>query len=174
MQGTMQVSRYPVKQGTNLLDGEQETDIAEINQELDPEFRFPRINKRVNVPNSANGTSPFIGDYIGATPVVQFVRDPTAAFWRWATSTTDVPFLGFRGVFVDSRNQGPPEGATADDPKLGLYPNSYRQALGWRTAARTSTHGIMTSCMCSSMRQSRSTRSPPSSSSEARSRGPSR
>jgi hypothetical protein len=146
MLGTMQVSRYPVKQGANLLDGEQETDIAEINQELDPQFRFPRINKRVNVPNSANGTSPFIGDFIGATPVVQFVLDPNAAFWRWATNTTDVPFQGFRALFVDSRNQGPPEGATAQDPKLELYPNYVPPGVGVRdgcTNQHTRNHDVL-------------------------------
>ena len=49
---------YPVKQGANLADGEQESDIAEVKPGI------PRVNKRVNAPNSANGTSPFIGDYL--------------------------------------------------------------------------------------------------------------
>src|SRR4029450_205695 len=67
LRGTMQMSRYPVRQGANLADGEQEADISEVKP------GFPRINKRVNVPNSGNGTSPFVGDYLGSTPVSQFV-----------------------------------------------------------------------------------------------------
>ena len=131
MLGTMQVSRYPVKQGANLLNGETEEDIAEVRPGI------PRINKRVNAPSSANGTSPFIGDYLGATPVVQFVLDPDAPFWRWALNAADVPFQGFRAVFADSRNQAPPDGATAANPMI----ESVRQlrASGVRAEHRSPT-----------------------------------
>jgi hypothetical protein len=112
--GTMQISRYPVKQGADLT-AETEEDIAEVKP------GFPRINKRVNAPNSANGTSPFIGDYLGTTPVVQFVVDPVTKLWRWALNAADVPFQGFQTVFADSRNQGPPDGATPGNPMIGSY-----------------------------------------------------
>jgi hypothetical protein len=115
--GTIQVSRYPVKQGADLTDGETDVDIAEVTP------GFPRINKRVNAPNSDSGRSPFIGDYLGATPIVQFVLDSNAQFWRWALKAADVPFQGFRAVFADSRNQAPPDGATPANPMIEAYAN---------------------------------------------------
>ncbi|HJR58889.1 MAG TPA: lectin-like protein [Vicinamibacterales bacterium] len=114
LDGTMQISRYPVKQGADLTT-ETEEDIAEVKP------GFKRINKRVNAPNSDSGRSPFIGDYLGTTPVVQFVFDPVANLWKWALTAADVPFQGFQAVFADSRNQGPPDGATPDNPMIGSY-----------------------------------------------------
>jgi hypothetical protein len=114
LNGTIQISRYPVKQGADLAT-ETEEDIAEV------KAGFPRINKRVNAPNSGNGTSPFIGDYLGTTPVTQFVFDPATNLWRWALNAADVPFQGFQAVFADSRNQGPPDGATPNNPMIGSY-----------------------------------------------------
>ena len=66
---------------------------------------------------------PFIGDYLGTTPVVQFVFDPLANLWKWALTAADVPFQGFRAVFADSRNQGPPDGATPANPMIDVYGN---------------------------------------------------
>lgn len=115
--GTTQISRYPVKQGATLANGESEDDIAEVRPGV------PRINKRVNAPSSANGTSPFVGDFLGASPVVQFVPDAAGQLWRWALNAADVPFQGFRAVFADSRNQAPPDGATANNPMIESYGN---------------------------------------------------
>lgn len=115
--GTTQISRYPVKQGAKFANGETEDDIAEVRPGV------PRINKRVNAPSSANGTSPFVGDFLGASPVVQFLPDAGGQLWRWALNAADVPFQGFRAVFADSRNQAPPDGATAANPMIDSYGN---------------------------------------------------
>ena len=58
--GTNKISRYPVKQGANLADSEQEFGHGKIKPGI------PRVNKRVNAPKSANGTSPFIGGYFSS------------------------------------------------------------------------------------------------------------
>jgi hypothetical protein len=97
--GTNQVSRYPIKFGTTFADGEENLDdIAEVAPGV------PKVSKRVNAPNSGNGLKPFIGDYITATPIVQYVFNRTSGLWRWAINPEDVPFAGFRTVFTDSRN----------------------------------------------------------------------
>src|SRR5688572_7883405 len=97
--GTTQVSRYPIKFGATFANGEETlSDIAEVAPGA------PKVSKRVNAPNSGNGTKPFIGDYITSTPIVQYVFDRASGLWRWATDAADVPFAGFRTVFTDSRN----------------------------------------------------------------------
>ena len=97
--GTIQVSRYPIKFGATFVNGEETLDdIAEVAPSV------PKVSKRVNAPNSANGTKPFIGDYITSTPIVQYVFDRASGLWRWAINPADVPFAGFRTVFTDSRN----------------------------------------------------------------------
>ena len=97
--GTIQVSRYPIKFGATFPTG-QETlgDIAEVAPGV------PKVSKRVNAPNSSDGTKPFIGDYITSTPIVQFVFERASGLWRWAVDPGDVPFAGFRTVFTDSRH----------------------------------------------------------------------
>ena len=97
--GTTQVSRYPIKFGATFAAGEETlADIAEVAPGV------PKVSKRVNAPNSSNGTKPFIGDYITSTPIVQYVFDRASGLWRWAINPADVPFAGFRTVFTDSRN----------------------------------------------------------------------
>jgi N-acetylneuraminic acid mutarotase len=98
--GTNQISRYPIKFGADL---QQET----LDDILDVAPGVKAVNNRVNRPNSGGGTTPFIGDYIGITPIVRFVPDANG-MWKWATKPADVPFPGFRTVFADTRNQIPP------------------------------------------------------------------
>jgi Bacterial Ig domain len=110
VQGTAQVSRYPIKSWASLGDGEQLDDVLPVNLPCSPDFgpNLPACVRRVNrtnVPHSAAGTSPFIGDYVALTPAVQFVKDATG--WRWATAA-DVADAGFHAAFADNRNLIPP------------------------------------------------------------------
>ena len=110
VQGTAQVSRYPIKSWANLANGEQLDDVLPVTLPCSPDFGpglpacVRRVN-RTNVPHSAAGTSPFIGDYVHLAPAVQFVRD--AGGWRWATGA-DVPDAGFHAAFADNRHVIPP------------------------------------------------------------------
>jgi CARDB protein len=104
--GTTQVSQYPVKAGANLTDGETADDIAEVLVGSSSK----QINNKSNFPNSGGGRSPFIGDYIAATPTVQYVLDKTTKRWRWATQRGDLPFNGFHTLWADSRFLIPPSG----------------------------------------------------------------
>ena len=112
--GTNQVSRYPVKFGADLTDGEAPDDIVEVA----PGVRS--ISDRDTEPTRVTGTTPFLGDYPEAIPVVSQipVRDGNGnvTSWRWAISASDVPFQGFHVGFSDSRNQIPPA-------NLSDYPN---------------------------------------------------
>jgi hypothetical protein len=110
IQGTAQVSRYPIKSWASLGNGEQLDDVLPVNLPCSPDFGpglpacVRRVN-RTNLPHSAAGTSPFIGDYVHLAPAVQFVRDSSG--WRWATAA-DVPDAGFHAAFADNRNIVPP------------------------------------------------------------------
>jgi hypothetical protein len=111
--GTAQVSRYPIKNDANLADGEGLADVQAVNPPCAPDDSGPglppcvrRVN-RVGGPTSASGTTPFIGDYIDVTPIVQFVPVGQTA-WKWATDAADVPYRAFRTIFTDLRNQVPP------------------------------------------------------------------
>lgn len=109
--GTSQVSRYPIKTNANLANGETLEDVEAANPPCSPDFGTglrPCVRKvnRVGGPTTEAGISPYIGDYHGASGLVDFV--PTATGWRWAISAADVPYRGFRTAFTDMRNQVPP------------------------------------------------------------------
>ncbi len=119
--GSSQVSRYPLRRGA-LQPNEPETldKVAAVNAPCipdNPEGIVPCVRRvnRVNVPHSSWGTTPFIGDYIDAAAVVQFVPDGDRG-WRWAAGASDVPYQGFHTVFADNRNQVPPAGGLAAYP----------------------------------------------------------
>ena len=117
---TTQISRYPIRAGADLSDGEDFTDVAAVNSPcvpdsgaFDPDTGDPyppciRQVNRINAPQSAAGTSPFIGDYVDLAPLAQFTFDGGA--WRWATSVDDVPYQGFHSIFADNRHLIPPPG----------------------------------------------------------------
>ena len=82
--------------------------------DFDPDTGDPyppciRQVNRVNAPQSAAGTSPFIGDYVDLAPVVQFIFDGGA--WRWASAPGDVPTQSFQSIFADNRHLIPPPGS---------------------------------------------------------------
>ncbi len=112
--GTSQVSRYLLKPFTDLSNGETVEDVVEVAPGV------PAVNARVNVPNSGSGRIPFLGDYVGITPIVRLVPGAPGGPWRWAISPSDVPFQGFRTVFADSRNQIPPPGNA--EQQVAQYP----------------------------------------------------
>ena len=117
---TTQISRYPIRAGADLSDGEDFTDVAAVNSPcvpdsgaFDPETGVPyppciRQVNRINAPQSAAGTSPFIGDYVDLAPLTQFTFDGGA--WKWATSADDVAYQGFHSIFADNRHLIPPPG----------------------------------------------------------------
>jgi PKD repeat protein len=114
--GTSQVSRYPISATAMLNDGEQVSDIAVVSPEeceADPglEFCQPSLSFH-NKPQSGSGGSPFMGDYPGMSPVVQFVYDydeqNQTGEWRWATEDGDGPYESFHTVFADNRHLVPP------------------------------------------------------------------
>jgi len=116
---TTQISRYPIRAGADLSDGENFTDVAAVNSPCYPdsgdsepgEEPYPpciRQVNRINAPQSAAGTSPFIGDYVDLAPLAQFTFDGGA--WKWATSVDDVPYQGFHSIFADNRHLIPPPG----------------------------------------------------------------
>ncbi len=117
---TTQISRYPIRAGANLSDGEDFTDVAAVNSPCVPDSGafdpgtgdpYPpciRQVNRINAPQSAAGTSPFIGDYVDLAPLTQFTFDGGA--WKWATSADDVAYQGFHSIFADNRHLIPPPG----------------------------------------------------------------
>ncbi|MEE4272309.1 MAG: sialidase family protein, partial [Thermoanaerobaculales bacterium] len=114
---TTQVSRYPIRAGATLDAqnpfSEEFTDVAAVNSPCTPDSGagYPpciRQVNRANAPQSAAGTSPFIGDYIDVAPVAQFIVD--GGMWRWATAASDVPYQGFHSIFTDNRHLIPPLG----------------------------------------------------------------
>ncbi len=117
VQGSAQVSRYPIKPWANLADGEGLDDVLPVNAPCAPDFQaadgeqLPPCVRRVNrsnLPQSGGGTAPFIGDYTDATAAVQFVPNAGGNGWRWAIDPSDLPHPGFQVVFADNRNQIPP------------------------------------------------------------------
>jgi len=112
--GTTQVSRYPISASADLSDGEQVSDIAPVDaSECSPDFGpgHPPCNRQLNlmnIPQSGSGGSPFMGDYSGATPSVQFVYDEIELEWRWAIDAADVPNRAFHAIFADNRHLIPP------------------------------------------------------------------
>jgi hypothetical protein len=125
---TTQISRYPVRADLGILGRpERLGDIEPVNWPCSPDSvdslgnQIPglpacvrRVN-RVGAAHSAAGTTPFMGDYIDATPIVAFVPDGLNR-WRWATAAGDVPYRAFRSIWTDNRNQVPPLGGIADYP----------------------------------------------------------
>ncbi|MCU0303437.1 MAG: Ig-like domain-containing protein [Thermoanaerobaculales bacterium] len=110
---TTQVSRYPIRAGADLTDGEDLTDVAAVSSPCSPDSGpgYPsciRQVNRANAPQSAAGTSPFIGDYVDLAPEIQFTFDGSG--WRWASGPTDVPTRSFHAVFADNRHLAPPPG----------------------------------------------------------------
>jgi hypothetical protein len=112
---SIQVSRYPIRADADLTDEGGGQDLTDVSFTYEPcdsispsEFSPPcaRQVNRVNLPTSAAGTSPFIGDYPDLVPMVQFVKDGTQ--WRWATGAADVPYRGFHAIFTDNRHIVPP------------------------------------------------------------------
>jgi len=117
---TSQISRYPVRADLGILGRpERLGDIEPVNAPCSPDYPGPglpacvrRVN-RVGAPHSAGGTTPFIGDYIDATPIVTFVPDLSTGGWKWANLETDVPYRAFRSIWADNRNLVPPPGGLA-------------------------------------------------------------
>jgi len=112
---SIQVSRYPISGTADLTDGQQLEDVLHA-APCDPNLPLGPTNppcarqvNRVNAPTSANGTSPFIGDYPDLVPLVQFVPYGSGG-WKWATGAADVPARGFHAIFADNRNIIPPIG----------------------------------------------------------------
>ena len=110
-----QISRYPLRIGANLSDGQDLSDVAAVNYPCYPDsgdsgdpICVRQVN-RVNAPTSAEGSSPFIGDYPDTVPYVQFVPDGPSS-WRWAIDPTDVPNRGFHAIWTDNRHLIPPAG----------------------------------------------------------------
>lgn len=131
--GSSQVSRYPVRADANLADGETLADIAPSNGPCapdDPSATVPCVRRvhHPNDPHSAAGTAPFIGDYVDAIPVVQFVAKPDQGGWRWATEPSDVPYGGFHTIWADNRNLVRPT-QPAELPLAQRYP-FYSTPLG--------------------------------------------
>jgi len=121
---TTQVSRYPIRAGADLTDGEDFIDVAPVNWPCSPDsgVGYPpciRQVNRANAPQSAAGTSPFIGDYVDLAPITQFTYDGTA--WRWATGAADVPYRSFHSIFADNRHLIPPAPSSGFD-EWDLYP----------------------------------------------------
>jgi hypothetical protein len=113
--GSSQVSRYALKVGANLDDGETRDDVVEAAPGV------KAINERLNHTTSGGGHVPFAGDYNGMRPIVTLMPGATPnAPWRWAIRRTDVPFQAFRAVWADSRNQIPPPGTPEE--QLAQYP----------------------------------------------------
>jgi hypothetical protein len=128
--GTVQVSRYPIRADADLSDGETVDDVAPVNAPCFPDASAApgapplpacvrRVN-RANVPQSASGTTPFLGDYIEMAAAVQFVPGADGSAWRWALTEADVPHAGFHAIFADNRNQAPPT-APADRVEAERY-----------------------------------------------------
>ena len=111
---TTQVSRYPLKVGAHLGDGEGRDDVVEVAPGV------KAINERLNHTTSGGGRIAFAGDFNGVRPIVTLVPGEPGGPWRWAIRPTDVPFQAFRAVFADSRNQIPPPGTPAQ--QLLQYP----------------------------------------------------
>jgi hypothetical protein len=133
--GTSQVSRYPISSYADLAT-EDVGDVAPVYTGLptnDPEVPvtspcspdfgegYPPCKRSLNFmnkPQSGSGTSPFMGDYPGLAPIVQFVCDYDAidgeCDWRWATEPEDVPYRAFHAVFADNRHLVPPTEAPQD------------------------------------------------------------
>jgi hypothetical protein len=123
--GTTQVSRYAIRIDANLADGEQLRDVEPVAGPCfpdDPDATTPCVRRvnRVNAPHSSAGSSPFIGDYIGTTPIVSFVPNGSGG-WKWATEATDVPYRAFRTIWADNRNLIPPS-APENVPEWQRYP----------------------------------------------------
>ena len=126
-----QISRYPIRVGADLSDGQDLSDVAPINPPCYPDSGFGsdpicvRQVNRINAPTSAVGTSPFAGDYPDTVPFVQFVPDGSGG-WRWAIEPGDVPSRGFHAIWTDNRHLTPPfeapigAGAAAKSLPLGL------------------------------------------------------
>ena len=109
---TTQVSRYTIAPGA---DASYETveDISPVLWPCTPDNEgegLPDCDRALNVvnkPQSAAGTTPFIGDYNFLIPTVSFVPDGQG--WRWATEATDVPYRSFHAIWADNRNLIPPQ-----------------------------------------------------------------
>ena len=131
---TVQVSRYPLRAGSDLADGEDYEDVAPINPPCSPDydayFNAGELNpcvrqlNRVNAVTSAAGTSPFVGDYPGIHPFVQFVTD-SEGNWRWATDPDDLTTRGFHTIWADNRHLIPPQNPSPGSPWVEWqdYPN---------------------------------------------------
>jgi hypothetical protein len=125
----------PGEVGTNFANDKPELleDIQPVNAPCAPDFQgadlppcVRRVN-RINVPHSAAGTSPFIGDYVALAPAVQFVND--GAGWRWAAAA-DVSSAGFHAAFADNRNQIPPTQGASGLLEWQRYPYYSPPGLG--------------------------------------------
>ena len=129
-----QVSRYPLRIGANLSDGQDLSDVAAVNYPCYPDsgdsgdpICVRQVN-RVNAPTSAEGSSPFIGDYPDTVPYVQFVPDGPSS-WRWAIDPTDVPNRGFHAIWTDNRHLIPPAGPDEWHGLSELRAAGYRRRL---------------------------------------------
>ncbi|HVS62060.1 MAG TPA: Ig-like domain-containing protein [Thermoanaerobaculia bacterium] len=102
---TTQVSRYSLSADS---DPTEET-LADVTPTctFDGASCVPAVH-RANAPQSGSGQIPFIGDYNGLVPGVDFVSEGGA--WRWATAASDVPDRSFRAVWADNRHLAEPAG----------------------------------------------------------------
>jgi hypothetical protein len=121
LESSVQVSRYPIRVGADLSDGQQLVDVAPVNPPCSPDYDADplyagqilppcvRQVNRANAPTSAAGTSAFIGDYTFLAPFLQFVPDQNEpSGWRWAAEPADLPSSGFHAIWADNRHLIPP------------------------------------------------------------------
>jgi len=123
---TTQVSRYPIAPEAVTTDGETVEDIAPVIWPCSPDSGngledledCDRGLNLVNKPQSAAGTTSFIGDYNFLVPIVSMVADEGQddGDWRWAIAADDLPYRSFHAVWADNRNLIPP--TQPDDPDL--------------------------------------------------------
>jgi len=85
--------------------------VAEANLSLPPasnpvfgapvQVSTPGVQNRGNLPMYCKGACPFMGDYIGLAPAVQFVRGSP---WRWALEPTDIAARSSHAIWTDNRD----------------------------------------------------------------------
>jgi hypothetical protein len=159
---SFQISRYPYRSGTRLVEvvggvtmarPENVNDVARVNEiihadgtrscsgpsgiesanlpGLDPGC-IPRLNFYCR-PQSAGGTTCFMGDYNALTPATSFVRQADGT-WKAPTAPQEVAYPGFLTAASDNRNLVPPAAVL---PSRGGTPptDQLTQYTAW-------THGV--------------------------------
>ena len=142
---TTQISRYtlaPSSDATTPGGSETPEDIAAVNWPcspddvgVDPENPgpFPDCDRAINLPNkpqSAAGTTAFIGDYYYVVPLQSWTQDQQSG-WRWAISASDLNSgaPAFHAIWADNRNLIPPK-ADPEWPEYQAYDFQFDPATG--------------------------------------------